>query len=307
MATGPVQHDPTITKRGDDGRWVHTFRQSWLNTYMDCPERARHEEAGTIERIENDAACVGTAFHAAVEDAIALRADDVLLGGDDLVDLWDAHWADLEDQHEIAFVKRSRKGAIQYGHRVASRFADHVLEWLDPFATEVAFGPIVLHEDDERVIQLTGTIDYIDRTLGMVDWKTASRAYEAWEKQRWAIQPTVYAEGLATLHAQGLVSPFHGDTYGGPLSDWHYCVFPDRAQSAPQWVRVQRPTQWNPWLVEQLLPIARQLESQTAPWVARDQHALCSPKWCPLWATCKGKHLGVDDMTTVRVELPWVA
>jgi hypothetical protein len=35
-------------------------------------------------------------------------------------------------------------------------------------------------------------------------------------------------------------------------------------------------------------------------WPMNDQHALCSPKWCPFWDGCKGSHVPVDWAETTR-------
>ena len=44
------------------------------------------------------------------------------------------------------------------------------------------------------------------------------------------------------------------------------------------------------WLVERCLGIAALLEAAVPTWPKNDNHALCSPKWCPAWSTCKGAH-----------------
>ena len=300
----PVKHDNAITKLGDDGRYIHTFRQSWVGTYMDCPERARREAYGLTVRTENDAACVGTAFHAAVEQAIILKGNDgILLSVDDMITEFDYQWITLrrelaEAGTPIQFVKRSPEGCAKYGHRMAERFATSTLPMLNPWATEVPFGPIVIHQDEQRSIRITGSVDYIDKVLGIIDWKSAGREYVAWEKKRWAIQPTFYVPGMNRHWNGKMRSPFDGSTYDGPLNTFTYAVYPDRLNPPePQMLTVERTVDWDSWLVDQLKPIAEQLEATElkflSEWPKRDQHALCSAKWCPNWSDCKGKHVNI--------------
>lgn len=287
----PVQHDNAISHPSPDGRVIHRFRQSWLNSYWNCPERARREAFGLVERTENDAASVGTAFHHAAEQSVNyLGNDGIILGIGDVCELFDDEWNKMCDELDIRWVKRKRLGATAYGRKISARWAEHVLPTLEPFATEVPFGPIVIHEDAERIIQITGSIDYVDQRIGLVDWKSASRAYTEWEYQRWATQPTFYDLGFRHRVAEGLTG-FGGAEYHGPSGQWNYCVMPDRPDPMPQWVPVQRGPQWDGWLVEQLLDLSYQLEADLPSWPKRDQHALCSPKWCPSWGDCKGKFL----------------
>lgn len=287
----PAQHDTPVTRIGDDGRYIHRLRQSWVNTYMDCPERARLEMVGGIVRVENDAACVGTALHGAIEHAIHyLDEDGLMLPASDVVELFNEEWDGLLRDLDIKFIKRNPDKARAYGIKCALSFANSVLPDLNPYACEVPFGPYVIYEDDVRVLEITGTIDYLDQIYGMVDWKTAGREYTRWEKKRWSIQPTFYGAGLRHLVADGGLKG-----YNGPLTDWFYCVFVDNKDPEPQWVQVGRDSTWDGWLVDQMLGIAYQLEAhhigRTPAWVKRDQHALCSPKWCPAWDRCKGAHV----------------
>lgn len=300
----PVKHDNTITKLGDDGRYIHTFRQSWVNTYMDCPERARREAYGLTVRTENDAACVGTAFHAAVEFAVNMFGDDgIQMDATEMVAEFDYQWTKLGLELDkagtpIQFVKRSELSARKYGHRMAERFATYTLPILQPWATEVPFGPIIVYQDEQRVIQITGSVDYIDKVLGIIDWKSAGREYVAWEKKRWAIQPTFYVPGMNERWVTDMVSPFDGSSYDGPRNTFTYAVYPDRLNPPePQMLKVERGGEWDYWLVDQLKPIAEQLEATElhflSEWPKRDQHALCSAKWCPAWSDCKGKHVNI--------------
>ena len=43
------------------------------------------------------------------------------------------------------------------------------------------------------------------------------------------------------------------------------------------------------WLRTKCTDIARLIEVGMESWPKNDNHALCSEKWCPAWANCKGK------------------
>lgn len=288
-STGPVLRGDNIAHRHPDGTTEYRFRQSWLGTFYDCPELARRQMTGVAVRTENDAASVGTALHGAIEEAINHKiATGQNWGPLSVVEAWHDQWDALLEQYDVQFVKRGPKGAVAYGERCAERFADLVLPELRPWATEVGFGPIELARDHDtgRFLTVTGTVDYLDERWP-VDWKTASRPYEPWEKQRWAIQPTVYTTALRE-HLRG------GD-YPGDLEAWQYIVFPDGNKTPVQWVPVQRTPEWDPWLVTQMWGIADMIDANMATWPMRDQHALCSPKWCgEFFRGCKGTILGPE-------------
>lgn len=315
----PAQHEDNIMSVDPDGRLRFRFRQSWVNTYMDCPEKARRLAWGDVPRVENDAASLGTALHYAIEDAIDLMMEDgIVVDVDGMIELFNVNWDRMQEnivekidgelqwtarspEQEIQWVKRTHKSATVYGQRCAARFAEHTLHVLDPFATEVPF-KVTIYEDEQMVIEITGTIDYLDQSLGLTDWKTASRRYQPWEYRRWAVQPTFYTLGLRELVQTGeLRAPeqWHmpHPTYTGPTDTFLYAVYDDNGTKAgpPQLVQVTRDPTWDAHLVDVLKPIADQVrltnEGHLEGWPKRDQHALCSPKWCPAWDTCKGRHV----------------
>ncbi len=139
-------------------------------------------------------------------------------------------------------------------------------------------------------IRLAGTADILD-TYGhrIVDWKTASRKYERWEKQRWAPQPTVYTFAAAEL---GLIQP-HEQGYR-----FDYRVFNHKANDTePQAITVYRDAgQWG-FLVQKVSNMVDMIESNLENWPLRDDHALCGPKWCPVWDQCKGQFVSHPEWT----------
>jgi hypothetical protein len=129
---------------------------------------------------------------------------------------------------------------------------------------------------------LAGTADVLDTySHRLVDWKTTSRRYERWEKQRWAPQPTIYTYAAAEL---GLLDR-HGSGY-----QFDYRVF-NHKNNELQEVTVWRDQgQWS-WMVQQVSHMVDMIESDMPRWPLRDDHALCGPKWCPIWDQCKGMYV----------------
>jgi hypothetical protein len=246
----------------------HSFRQSWLNEAANCPERARRTLAGTLPARETDAAAIGTGVHAGIE--AFLRGD--ITDYKQAVDLACDTFNEIEQHPAFIWSK--------YSHRTAQdRITTYLAHWwgirdqFDPIDVEWTFNKTI-YEDDERVINLTGTVDLIDKRLGLVDWKTSGRGpYETWEYDRWAIQPTVYTWA------------HHDDTH--EQHPFTYTVMhKDGVQQFTVW-RSQR--DWN-WLTQRALQYARMIEANLDEWPMHDNTALCSAKWCPAWDTCKGAY-----------------
>lgn len=283
----------------DTNQRTITVRQSWLNTYMDCPERARRYAARIDPDPPNDAAATGTATHAAIEAAInAVIAGKPMHTLDDMLQTWHAEFDTLcefgEHGQQLRWVKRNYAQCVAYGEDMVGRFHADVYERLDPHATEVGFGPIPLGVSANGwSVSAQGSIDYVDRQMGLVDWKSASRAYQPWEKRRWAIQPSVYLAAWEAMDADHQGWTFCPEVF-------NYVVFPDTTKQSDriQFIPVTRASAQVGWLVDQVGRIAAMIEALgfDTPWPTRDQHALCSPKWCPSWDGCRGQFLGDDPV-----------
>lgn len=278
----------------DDGRRLHRVRQSSLGETDICLERSRFEMTGTMPKVENDASNIGTACHAGFE----LCLEGILQDGSPYP-LTVAIEAAMMELHELVQDPHWRwikfdgiNDAEWFVKTIVSMWYTRTLPDLKPLALEHTFGPLTLYEDEDRVVQVKGTIDYLDAALGLVDWKTGSRKHEQWEKDRWAIQPTVYTwaavqDGLVVPNSVGLV-PFH------------YRVFYRKSKYV---VEYQPYTVWRhagdwAFLQEKALTIAKLTEAaypNSGPavldrWPMNDNHALCSEAWCPAWNLCKGAH-----------------
>ncbi len=287
----------------DPDNKIVTVRQSWLGTYSDCPERARRGAARIDVDGPNDASALGTAVHFAIEQAV----NDQLAGTAATLPQMQAwffeEWDVLKEYGErgipLRWVKRSPAQAESYGLDCVQRFHDGVYPHLEPIATEVGFGPLELpHKHNGWTVRIQGSIDYVDKRMGLVDWKTASRTYQAWEKRRWAIQPTVYLAAQALTDGAWAFVP----------DKFTYVVFPDTKKAADrvQSITVTRSEGQMKWLAAQVATIAETAAALgfDRPWPTRDQHALCSPTWCPSWDGCRGQYLGDEPADWQAVPTP---
>lgn len=284
-----------------------TLHQSDISHYLTCPEQFRRVNGlGGGEppppdwgglRVETDAATIGTVLHAVIER-----------------ELTTGEYASLDSARKTA---RERMGSLirsyvddgvpyrceTYGDdpRRALEALDRLVRdwyesderqyWLhrerNSFRVEWNFHvPFVTRHEYRfiREIYLGGTADILDLAENSVnDWKSGSRAYQRWEKQRWAVQPTTYT--FAAVQ-EGLITPSDDGTVR-----FSYRVFLRDGRggaTTPQRVDVYRgPGQWA-WLTMLVNNIASMMESNANVWPLSDDHALCGPKWCPVWNDCKG-------------------
>jgi hypothetical protein len=269
----------------EDGRRLHRFRQSGLKDIDLCMERARRQMAGLMPeatKAGNDATEQGTAVHAAIELCLQMMMDGehpLSLGS--MFDMACEVFDEMSEVEGFQWVKAKSPATVH--RRIKTCLAtwyDRILPELHPSAAELSWGPLVVYEDEQRIIELTGTIDYIDAVEGPADWKTSGREWIKWEHDRWDIQPTVYTWALAVMlgdpHGAGRTWPF---TFHVMYTDGGY----DKI------VVYRHAGDWT-WLKERVLVVAKMIEAELPEWPLNDNHALCSPTWCPAWATCKGRH-----------------
>lgn len=274
----------------DDGRWHHRLSQSWLKTADTCLERARMEHTGEMPRIESDAACVGTAMHLAAETCIQsgglTLADCIEVAQDEFSRLMqlDGTNGDAEATYEegvFKFVKYDEPKARKLVSLFTTYWWTDVYPTLNPDAvTEWKF-VVPLVDDDERVIELSGTADYVDGDE-IKDWKTSGGGeYKPWEYRRWGMQPTVYTYAL---------SEGRGDL-NAPRARFEFVVM--HAKGVQRFEVKRGPADWA-WLKVKATDMARMIELEIPTWPKNDNHALCSPLWCPAWSKCKGALLGAN-------------
>lgn len=258
----------------------HTFSQSWLNEFFTCPERARLQRAGEYPLDDSDASAKGTALHTGIQTVLNGWGPYAV-----------AEKAALETFHEIAdqphfrWVKvKTRETACDHIRKSFALWYDQVYPQLgQPLWVEHPF-EFVAYQDDERVIKLRGTVDFMDEYPCLYDWKFSANdekyGAHGWELARWSLQSTVYTwAAVQAGHFESIEDiPFIFVNIG-PYS------------REPQYLETTRNLENFGFLQQQLIHIAELIEADVPRWPLSDQHALCSPKWCLMWDKCKGKFL----------------
>jgi len=264
--------EPLVAPETDGVRY---FRQSWVNTALMCPEQGRLDWYDPQPDSHTDATAIGTALHAGIETA--LLTGKPKRGATAVV----TEWQRLEPDVRYVQVKQP---STALGYATNAYASWH--HWVYPQLSrphEYGIEQRFRIDLDDRV-GLSGTWDFLDETGEIWDWKTGSRPYERWEKERFAVQPTAYAAALVRL---GLA------TY--PV-DFTYAVHMKQSLPVePQILTVTRTQGHEDWLVEQLHRFADMLDATDAGhlqrWPLNDQGWWCSAKWCSRWGSCKGAHL----------------
>ena len=156
---------------------------------------------------------------------------------------------------------------------------------LNPAAVEYPFR-VLLDEDERRRIWLSGTIDWIDKSGRIIDWKNPSKPYKKWEKVRWDPQSTVYTYAVA--HAADPDELGIPTLRQGSLTrDFELCMLVD---GTAHWITIERgPSDWAA-LVDKCRGLADLSESDLKTWPQSWNSWYCSPTWCPNWNTCRGRH-----------------
>lgn len=259
------------------GKPTITLHQSWLNTFFNCPELARRIAYEGLDDPGSDATAIGTGMHAGIEHK--LHNPEATYD--------DCYGAAVASFHHEASLPGFRYVQVKSAG-TALGYLDTCLTtwWTDvhpimgsPIAIEWSF-KILLYETPEYDVYLGGAVDCVDDNGTMWDWKTAMDAEKYgkrknWEYQRWSIQPTTYTKA------------WHEET--GEHAAWMFAVCLKGAHPKPaQFVPVSRNAEHWAWLHTQIVPIVDLGMSGLKAWPLRDQHVLCSPKWCPAWDTCKG-------------------
>jgi hypothetical protein len=278
------------------------MRQSWLNEFTTDAERARLSMLHPELNRDTDAASLGTGVHAAIE-AYLLG----ILPMQNMVEYARHVAAETITDGTITWVDLNPELYVDHAGFLTQAWINDISGWV-PLGgqTEVKFeidtGRTVGDSDgDEWALWFEGTIDYIPpdvQTHGVIDWKTSGRNYQQWEKQRWALQPSIYTYACVNEILDDVKYPL----------DFHYGVMlrADRrengatiaAQGKGQRVTIRRFESHGEWAITQALTAAEFVLNYGVhkPWPRNDQHALCSPKWCDFWDRCKGSLVSSDEL-----------
>jgi len=279
---GPTKRSAYQAEVGEDGRYHHTYRQSTLDSLDLCLERGRLLLTGEMPRTETDSTAIGTSAHAAIEYCLTeIRDEDYTPPLGVLQELGQLEFEHLSQLDNFEYVKHTPEAARRLVDYCIESWYLEIMPPLAPRAMEFSFDGLLIHEDDERTIRINGTIDYDDELSGLGDWKTAGQKYQAWEKERWAIQPTVYTlaariMGLESAKADRVPFTYYVMTKSGKVRTQTITVYRHQGH-------------WD-WLVEKCIAVSKLVEADLQVWPKNDTSALCSPLYCGAWGTCKGKH-----------------
>ena len=288
------------------------LHQSDVKHFLTCPEQFRVVNGlipgGGFEknhglRVETDAATLGTTMHAVIEhelngERFQRTADAVRWGRNRMGELIQGYLMDGTEYRTESFGEnpaaalRALEGLITRWFASGERkhwlavAADHPACVNVEFNFEVPF--IQNRVGRYSNIRLAGQMDMLDTYHHrVVDWKTTGRKYERWEKQRWDVQSNVYTYAGAQL---GMLER-HPSGY-----QFDFVVFNHKYKDPePQKVTVWRENGSWGWLTEMVSKMVKQIESDMDEWPVRDDHALCGPKWCPIWSSCKGMYVSHPD------------
>jgi hypothetical protein len=283
------------------------IHQSDIKHFVTCPDQFRASKnvqpGGDFDRdleirVETDAATVGTVFHTVVEHELLGNrfqrlADAERFARHEMVRLVDQYVAAGVEYRTESFGENG--GAVKTLEKLVGQWfgSEERKYWLalvkdHPNCIQVEHQflvPFITNREGRyKNVMLAGTMDVLDTyNHRIVDWKTSSRRYERWEKQRWDVQSTVYTFAAA----QQNVLDRHEDGY-----HFQFKVFNHKYNDPePQTVEVQRDIgQWG-WLVQTVSHMIDLIESDLPRWPLRDDHALCGPRWCPVWNECKGMYV----------------
>lgn len=286
----------------DEENKVITFRQSWLDTATTCPERARLSVvAPEWDLLDSDEAFLGTAAHYGIESFLRSEGDP-------------AHNAyEYAIHHDPDAIKYTKRANLEEIAEIAAMCAQAWYDEIWPHVpkgghTEVTF-KVPLFDYRGYRIMLNGTADYVV-PAEIWDWKSAGRAYEPWEKHRYAVQPSAYA----TVLNMGLMP--HVDAAAWPITFRYGVMYKpgtylkrnkgsNKTGVETDIVTVQRTAADRDWLYARIkqhvdLALACGLHDgdSAVKWPMVDDHGLCSSKWCPWWSICKGAFISEDQYTT---------
>ena len=264
-----------------DEEGVVWFRQSWLDTANRCNERGRLALVlPEWNEATNDLALIGTASHWAIQTCLT---DDLNLNAiqrlayDRAIEMCgevEVRWTKHDQPEHLA--THARRCVTAWYHEIRPR--------VEPGGKCEQEFSILLGEHGGHRFGITGTVDYVTPTR-VWDWKTSARKFQQREKQRTAIQPTVYAVA-ATRGAFGF--PFEW-----PVTFTYGVMVRGNDVATSQIIDVRRSHAHEGWLLDVIksyIDLADGLGVQRH-WPRDEDHYLCNETWCPWWSVCKGARL----------------
>lgn len=283
----------------DDGIW---FRQSWLDTYMRCSERGRLAIIKPeFDKLCGDAAALGTGAHAGAE---------TILKGGSTIEAWDAIAEAISAEALDPGISYKSYNNIDELIVVAIACFDAWLEEIYPWLVEngwhinarpeMKFKVPIFKLEDGTDVGITGTADLPAEGV-VIDWKTSGKPYRQKEKQRFAIQPSIYTWA-------GVMGAFAPLEFEWPVRFYYgVMVRPSKVggMASTQIVPVERTEAHARWALKQIKSALRLAQTSLGTeWPTHDEgNYLCSAKWCPWHSICRGAVLSPEDDEVVPVEL----
>lgn len=266
------------------------IRQSWLKDALLCPERSRLEIQKPEFKTLNDSAAIGTAVHAAIENIIVNSGS---VANAQAIGI--AKFTELEETtkggiRQTNIDPNNYKMFIQVMVRA---FQKDILPFLPTglgALTEYKFSVPTNVMINDYELWFEGTIDYL-HPQAIWDWKTSSRKYSEYEKQASDIQSTIYHYAATSLGLLDPDIPFKFGVLVRTHNAYGQIVTVQRNQTHANFVISQAKSMVE-YAMGQMDPeITPPFQPFTNKWLANDQHHLCSSRWCPWWAVCKGAHI----------------
>lgn len=255
------------------------LRQSWISTFLRCPEQARQERLGLVRQKETSDMLRGNAVHHAIEEAGAAKLQgrevDVEVMQDMAMRYIANHAPEVEEwRSELLDVQQTVEANIYTWYRELNPILFPRPDGIERmFIKSMGVRDIVPGWPSIK-LNLVGTADWIDHSDVIWDWKNPSRHYEAWEKKRWDIQSHAY-------------------TWAHGLHKFNLAVM---AKGKLQVIEIERSKEEHDAFIELCWSIVPTILSTADAWPQRWEGWHCSPKWCPVWQAgkCRGAHLGED-------------
>lgn len=259
----------------DFDKKVVTFTQSWMKTFLMCPERGRRE-INQPTPSNNDATARGHAVHRYMETRLrgGSRADSVgaaMARLDHLTRLPDFEWIQVKRPETLD----------RHVMNLCVAFEAHVLPQVPPNGAVERSMEMRIGELHGWEVHLAGTPDYVARNV-IWDWKSSARIWDKYETVNWDIQSSAY-----TWLATGLLQEDIGDfTFVVGVVPHGDLQIIDLHRTAGDWL----------WLKRQMAQAVQLMDVMpNAEWPTNHQHWLCSARWCPHWDTCRGPYKPVES------------
>jgi hypothetical protein len=250
---------------------VLTVSQSWLQTFMRCPQRALYELLDPRPGY-NDATATGQAMHTHIELRLSGEPEGQARRS---AESWLTAVVELDP--EFRFVKvKTLATMLSHLNACIDGFERDVLPMIERGGRIEQHMTAPLAVRDGWEIQLEGRPDYIDPNGIVWDWKSSSSEYNAYETVEWNIQPTAYTY-LATFTSAP--ERHEGFVYAIAIKPHGTVQFIDVDRHEGHWA-------WLGRIAEGALALLRALPE--GPWPVDHTHHLCSQKWCPWWQECRG-------------------